>query len=147
MHIGYLPCNRVVGISKLIRLIEVFARRLQVQEKMTAEIATCLQDVLKPHGVAVVVEGTHECMTTRGVRKPEVSMVTSAMLGVFRDRPETREEFRPRSICGAHQLPPVETADLALPFTHVGFTLRSADITRGLLLSGPLLKNADEPSL
>jgi len=93
VHIGYLPRNRVVGISKLIRLIEVFARRLQVQEKMTAEIATCLQDVLKPHGVAVVVEGTHECMTTRGVRKPEVSMVTSRMLGVFRDRPETREEF------------------------------------------------------
>ena len=93
VHIGYLPRNRVVGISKLIRLIEVFARRLQVQEKMTAEIATCLQDVLKPHGVAVVVEGTHECMTTRGVRKPEVSMVTSAMLGVFRDRPATREEF------------------------------------------------------
>ena len=93
VHIGYLPCNRVVGISKLIRLIEVFARRLQVQEKMTAEIATCLQDVLKPHGVGVVVEGTHECMTTRGVRKPEVSMVTSRMLGVFRDRPETREEF------------------------------------------------------
>jgi GTP cyclohydrolase I len=93
VHIGYLPRNRVVGISKLIRLIEVFARRLQVQEKLTAEIATCLQDVLKPHGVAVVVEGTHECMTTRGVRKPEVSMVTSRMLGVFRDRPETREEF------------------------------------------------------
>ncbi len=93
VHIGYLPRNRVVGISKLIRLIEVYARRLQVQEKMTAEIAACLDAGLKPHGVAVVVEGTHECMTTRGVRKPEVSMVTSRMLGVFRDNPVTREEF------------------------------------------------------
>jgi GTP cyclohydrolase I len=93
VHIGYLPRNRVVGISKLIRLIDVFARRLQVQETMTAEIAACLDGVLKPHGVAVVVEGTHECMTTRGVRRPEVSMVTSQMLGVFRDRPATREEF------------------------------------------------------
>jgi GTP cyclohydrolase IA len=93
VHIGYLPRNRVVGISKLIRLIEVFARRLQVQEKMTAEIAACLDAGLKPHGVAVVVEGTHECMTTRGVQKPEVSMVTSRMLGVFRDNPGTREEF------------------------------------------------------
>jgi GTP cyclohydrolase I len=93
VHIGYLPRNRVVGISKLIRLIEVYARRLQVQEKMTAEIAACLDAGLKPHGVAVVVEGVHECMTTRGVRKPEVSMVTSRMLGVFRDNPVTREEF------------------------------------------------------
>jgi GTP cyclohydrolase I len=93
VHIGYLPRNRVVGISKLIRLIEVYARRLQVQEKMTAEIAACLESGLKPHGVAVVVEGVHECMTTRGVRKPEVSMVTSRMLGVFRDNPVTREEF------------------------------------------------------
>jgi GTP cyclohydrolase IA len=93
VHIGYLPRNRVVGISKLIRLIEVYARRLQVQEKMTAEIAACLDAGLKPHGVAVVVEGAHECMTTRGVRKPEVSMVTSRMLGVFRDNPSTREEF------------------------------------------------------
>ena len=93
VHIGYLPRNRVVGISKLIRLIEVYARRLQVQEKMTAEIAACLDGVLKPHGVAVVVEGVHECMTTRGVRRPDVSMVTSRMLGVFRERAETREEF------------------------------------------------------
>jgi GTP cyclohydrolase I len=93
VHIGYLPRSRVVGISKLIRLIEVFAKRLQVQEKMTAEIAACLQEVLRPHGVAVVVEGAHECMTTRGVNKPEVSMVTSRMLGVFRDQRETREEF------------------------------------------------------
>ncbi len=85
VHIGYLPRNRVVGISKLVRLVDVFAKRLQVQEKMTAEIAACLDAVLKPHGVAVVVEGAHECMTTRGVHKPDVSMVTSRMLGVFRD--------------------------------------------------------------
>jgi GTP cyclohydrolase I len=93
VHIGYLPRNRVIGISKLIRLIEVYARRLQVQEKMTAEIAACLDTGLKPHGVAVVIEGTHECMTTRGVQKPEVSMVTSRMLGVFRENQATREEF------------------------------------------------------
>jgi GTP cyclohydrolase I len=93
VHIGYLPRNRVVGISKLVRLVDVFARRLQVQEKMTAEIAACLDAVLKPHGVAVVVEGAHECMTTRGVRRPDVTMVTSRMLGVFRERAETREEF------------------------------------------------------
>ena len=93
VHIGYLPRNRVVGISKLVRLVDVFARRLQVQEKMTAEIAACLDNVLKPHGVAVVVEGAHECMTTRGVRRPDVTMVTSRMLGVFRERAETREEF------------------------------------------------------
>jgi GTP cyclohydrolase I len=93
VHIGYLPRNRVVGISKLVRLVDVFARRLQVQEKMTAEIAACLDGVLKPHGVAVVIEGAHECMTTRGVHRPDVSMVTSRMLGVFRERPETREEF------------------------------------------------------
>jgi len=93
VHIGYLPRNRVVGISKLARLVDVFARRLQVQEKMTAEIAACLDNILKPHGVAVVVQGVHECMTTRGVHRPEVSMVTSRMLGVFRDRPETRQEF------------------------------------------------------
>jgi GTP cyclohydrolase I len=93
VHIGYLPRNRVIGISKLIRLIEVYARRLQVQEKMTAEIAACLDTGLKPHGVAVVIEATHECMTTRGVQKPEVSMVTSRMLGVFRENQATREEF------------------------------------------------------
>ena len=93
VHIGYLPRNRVVGISKLARLVEVFARRLQIQEKMTAEIATCLDEVLKPHGVAVVTEATHQCMTTRGVHKPGVTMVTSRMLGVFRDQPQTREEF------------------------------------------------------
>jgi GTP cyclohydrolase I len=93
VHIGYLPRNRVVGISKLARLVEVFARRLQIQEKMTAEVAACLDHVLKPHGVAVVAEGTHQCMTTRGVHKTGVTMVTSRMLGVFRDHAETRQEF------------------------------------------------------
>ena len=93
VHIGYLPRNRVVGISKLARLVEVFARRLQIQEKMTAEIAACLDAVLRPHGVAVVTEATHQCMTTRGVHKPGVTMVTSRMLGVFRDHAETRQEF------------------------------------------------------
>jgi GTP cyclohydrolase I len=93
VHIGYLPRNRVVGISKLARLVDVYARRLQIQEKMTAEIATCLDQVLKPHGVAVVTEGTHQCMTTRGVHKTGVTMVTSRMLGVFRDHAETRQEF------------------------------------------------------
>ena len=93
VHIAYLPRNRVVGISKLIRLVDAFAKRLQVQEKMTAEIASCLDSVLRPYGVAVVVEGTHECMTTRGVRRTDVTMVTSRMLGVFRDQPQTREEF------------------------------------------------------
>ena len=93
VHIGYIPRNRVVGISKLARLVEVYARRLQIQEKMTAEIAACLDAVLKPHGVAVVTEATHQCMTTRGVHKTGVSMVTSRMLGVFRDHAETRQEF------------------------------------------------------
>ena len=93
VHIGYLPRNRVVGISKLARLVEVYARRLQIQEKMTAEIASCLDAVLKPHGVAVVTEATHQCMTTRGIHKPGVTMVTSRMLGVFRDHAETRQEF------------------------------------------------------
>src|SRR5205807_876767 len=92
-HIGYLPRNRVVGISKLARLVEVYARRLQIQERMTAEIANTLERVLRPHGVAVIVEGTHTCMTTRGVHKSESTMVTSRMLGIFRDRPETRQEF------------------------------------------------------
>jgi len=93
VHIGYLPRDRVVGISKLVRLVNVYAKRLQVQEKMTAEIAKCLNVVLKPFGVGVVVEARHECMTTRGVHKPEVSMVTSCMLGSFRTRVETRNEF------------------------------------------------------
>ncbi len=92
-HIGYLPRHRVVGISKLARLVDVFARRLQIQEKMTAEIASCLDGVLKPFGVGVVIEGAHQCMTTRGVHKTAVTMVTSQMLGVFRKREETRQEF------------------------------------------------------
>ena len=93
VHIGYLPRNRVIGISKLARLVEVYAKRLQIQERMTAEIANTIDRVLNPHGVAVVIEGTHTCMTTRGVHKSQATMVTSRMLGVFRDRAETRQEF------------------------------------------------------
>jgi GTP cyclohydrolase I len=93
VHIGYLPRSRVIGISKLARLIDAFARRLQVQEKMTAEIARCLEVGLKPHGVGVVVEAQHQCMTTRGVHKSEVTMVTSQMLGAFRTQARTRIEF------------------------------------------------------
>jgi GTP cyclohydrolase I len=92
-HIGYLPRKRVVGISKLARLVDVYAKRFQIQEKMTAEIAACLDDVLKPYGVAVVIEAAHQCMTTRGVHKSGVTMVTSRMLGAFRKRLETRHEF------------------------------------------------------
>ena len=93
VHIGYLPDKRVVGISKLARLVEVYAKRLQIQERLTAEIADSLTEVLKPQGVAVVVEASHECMTTRGVRQADVRMVTSRMSGVFRDNPATRHEF------------------------------------------------------
>ena len=93
VHIGYLPRKRVIGISKLARLVDAFARRLQVQEKMTAEIAQCLNDGLKPHGVGVVVEAAHECMTTRGVHKIDVTMVTSRLLGAFRTQSQTRQEF------------------------------------------------------
>jgi GTP cyclohydrolase I len=92
-HIGYLPRTRVVGISKLARLVDVYAKRLQIQERMTAEIAACIESVLKPLGVAVVLEATHQCMTTRGVHKSGVTMVTSRMLGVFRTHAETRNEF------------------------------------------------------
>jgi GTP cyclohydrolase IA len=92
-HIGYLPRNKVVGISKLARLVQVYARRLQIQETMTAEIANTLDRVLAPQGVAVIIEGTHGCMTSRGVGQSAATMVTSRMLGVFRDRPETRQEF------------------------------------------------------
>jgi GTP cyclohydrolase I len=92
-HIGYLPNNKVVGISKLARVVEAYARRLQVQEKMTAQIAHCIQTVLEPKGVAVVIDATHQCMTTRGVHKTGVSMVTSAMHGEFRKNPLTRREF------------------------------------------------------
>lgn len=92
-HVGYLPTNKVVGISKLARVVDAYARRFQVQEKMTAEIARCISDVLKPRGVAVVVEASHQCMTTRGVHKAGVSMVTSKMLGAFREDARTRAEF------------------------------------------------------
>jgi len=92
-HVAYLPRHRVVGISKLARIVEAFARRLQIQEKMTAQIANIIQEVLEPHGVAVVIEATHHCMTTRGVRRPGVTMVTSTMLGGFRTDPSTRREF------------------------------------------------------
>lgn len=93
VHVGYLPNRRVVGISKLARLVDAYSRRLQVQERLTAEIADTLQDVLAPRGVAVVVEATHECMTTRGVHKRGVAMVTSRMLGAFRTNAATRREF------------------------------------------------------
>lgn len=92
-HVGYLPSNKVVGISKLARVVESFARRFQVQEKMTAQIANCISEVLKPRGVGVVIEATHQCMTTRGVHKSGVSMVTSQMLGAFRKDARTRAEF------------------------------------------------------
>jgi GTP cyclohydrolase I len=92
-HVGYLPTSRVVGISKLARVVEAFARRLQVQEKMNAQIAHCIQKVLQPKGVAVVIEAAHQCMTTRGVHKTGVTMVTSQMLGSFREDARTRSEF------------------------------------------------------
>ncbi len=92
-HVAYLPNRRVVGISKLARVVEIYARRLQIQEKMTAQIANTILTVLEPRGVAVVIEATHECMTTRGIHRPGVGMVTSQMLGVFRDDPSTRREF------------------------------------------------------
>jgi len=92
-HVGYLPTGKVVGISKLARVVDTYARRFQVQEKMTAQIADCIQDVLQPRGVAVVVDAAHECMTTRGVHKRGVSMITSKMLGAFRDDARTRAEF------------------------------------------------------
>ncbi|NQV54900.1 MAG: GTP cyclohydrolase I FolE, partial [Rhodospirillales bacterium] len=92
-HVAYLPDTKVIGISKLARLVEVFARRLQIQEKLTAQIANTLDEALRPKGVAVVIEAAHECMTTRGIDKPNVNMVTSRMIGAFRDDPSTRREF------------------------------------------------------
>ena len=89
-HVGYIPNNRVVGISKLARVIEIFGKRLQTQETMTAQIADTIQKVLEPKGVAVVVDASHQCMTTRGIHKTESSTITSRMLGAFRDNPETR---------------------------------------------------------
>jgi len=102
-HIAYLPDRRVVGISKLARIVDAYARRLQIQEKMTAEIANVIDQVLQPKGVAVIIDAAHQCMTTRGVHKPGVSMVTSRMLGAFRDNPSTRREFL--SIIGQPALP------------------------------------------
>ena len=92
-HIGYLPAQRVVGLSKLARLVDVYARRLQIQEKMTAQIANTINEVLQPKGVAVVIEGAHQCMTTRGAHKPGATMMTSRMLGGFRTDARTRREF------------------------------------------------------
>jgi GTP cyclohydrolase I len=92
-HVGYLPKNKIVGISKLARVVEAFARRFQVQEKMTAQIANCIQDVLQPKGVGIVIEAKHQCMTTRGIHKSDVSMVTSQMVGTFRKDARTRVEF------------------------------------------------------
>ena len=92
-HVGYLPDKKVVGISKLARVVETFARRLQVQEKLTAQIANCIASVLKPKGVGVVIDAVHQCMTTRGIHKSGVSMVTSQMLGTFRKDARTRAEF------------------------------------------------------
>lgn len=93
VHIGYLPDRRVVGISKLARVAEAYSKRLQIQEKLTAQIANCINEVLCPKGVAVVIEAEHQCMTTRGVHKPGVVMVTSRMLGAFRETSDTRREF------------------------------------------------------
>ena len=92
-HVGYLPTQKIVGISKLARVVDVYARRFQVQEKMTAEIARCVNEVLRPRGVGVVIEAAHECMTTRGIHKRGVSMITSKMLGTFRNDARTRSEF------------------------------------------------------
>ncbi len=92
-HVAYLPDRRVVGISKLARVVEAYAKRLQIQEKMTAQIANTLNEVLRPRGVGVIIEAQHQCMTTRGVHKPGVGMVTSRMLGAFRDNPDTRKEL------------------------------------------------------
>ena len=92
-HVAYLPHRRVVGISKLARVVEAYAKRLQIQEKLTAQIANTIQEVLEPRGVAVVIEAAHQCMTTRGIHKPGVTMVTSRMLGAFRDDPATRREL------------------------------------------------------
>ncbi len=92
-HVGYLPTDKVVGISKLARVVEAYARRFQVQEKLTAQIAHCIEGVLKPRGVGVVIDARHECMTTRGVHKTRVSMITSQMLGSFREDARTRSEF------------------------------------------------------
>ena len=93
VHVAYLPSSRVVGISKLARVVEIFARRMQIQEKLTAEIATTINQVMKPKGVGVVVEAQHQCMTTRGVRKPNVSMITTRFTGIFKENDSLRQRF------------------------------------------------------
>ncbi len=108
-HVAYMPRNRVVGISKLARVVDAYARRLQIQEKMTAQVANAIQDVLQPKGVAVVIEAAHQCMTTRGVHRPGVAMVTSRMLGLFRSDARTRREFlaligNPSGSYGGHHM-------------------------------------------
>ena len=105
-HVAYLPDRRVVGISKLARVVDAYAKRMQIQEKMTAQIANTINDVLQPRGVAVVIEASHECMSTRGVYKPGVGMVTSRMLGAFRDDPSTRRELL--AMIGQHRAPALE---------------------------------------
>ena len=92
-HVGYIPNKRVVGISKLARIVDIFGKRLQTQETMAAQIADTIQRVLEPKGVAVVIDAGHQCMSTRGIHKTESSTITSRMLGIFRDKPETRAEF------------------------------------------------------
>jgi len=106
-HVAYLPSRRVVGISKLARLIQVYSKRMQIQEKLTAQIANTIDKVLQPKGVAVVLEGAHQCMTTRGIHKPGATMVTSRMLGAFRDDPSTRREFLAMIGNPSQQLPNV----------------------------------------
>jgi GTP cyclohydrolase I len=101
--VGYLPGGKVVGISKLARVVEAYSRRLQVQEKLTAQIADCIERVLQPRGVGVVIEASHECMTTRGVHTRGVSMVTSTMRGLFRDDARTRAEFLAFVEVGGHR--------------------------------------------
>lgn len=101
-HIAYLPHRRVVGISKLARVVEAYAKRLQIQEKLTAQIANTINEVLQPRGVAVVIEAAHQCMTTRGIHKPGVAMVTSRMLGAFREDASTRREFLAMLRSGGH---------------------------------------------
>ncbi|MEM8700185.1 MAG: GTP cyclohydrolase I FolE [Pseudomonadota bacterium] len=93
IHVAYLPANRVVGISKLARVVDVYAKRLQIQETLTSQIADTIQDVLQPRGVAVVIEASHMCMTTRGIKKPGVSMLTRRFLGEFQTDPELRRDF------------------------------------------------------
>lgn len=103
-HIAYMPRRRVVGISKLARLVDAYSRRLQIQERLTVQIADTINRVLEPRGVAVVIESEHQCMTTRGIHKPGASMVTSRLLGIFRDNPDTRREFLSLISKGAHEV-------------------------------------------